>query len=135
MNEVLKDKNGNIMDPKIPRYEKTTLYKNQGTGTAGSFTLNGSIANYRKIEINYHTNDNLFGTKEVTNPDGRSELNISISAFKVVSNNTYIKVREININGTQVTNNSAGEITINPGGNPSQTTSNYVYIDSVIGYK
>ena len=135
MNNVLKDRNGNIMDPKIPRYEKTTLYKNKGTGTAGSFTLNDSIANYRKIEINYHTNDNLFGTKEVTSPDGRSELNISISAFKTVSNNTYIKVREININGTQVTNNSAGEITINPGGNPSQTTSNYVYIDSVVGYK
>ena len=114
MNEVLNDKNGNILNPKIPRYERTILYKNQGTGTAGSFTLNDSIANYREIEITYHTNDNLFGTKEVTNPDGRSELNI---------------------NGTQVTNNSAGEITINPGGNPSQTTSNYVYIDSVVGYK
>lgn len=56
-NEVLKDKNGNILNPKIPRYEKkiiksTVLFENK-QGQKGGFSINDNWENYKIIEVFY----------------------------------------------------------------------------------
>lgn len=113
-----------------------TLYQNNGSGTAGDFTLSDNISNYKKIDINFHTNDNLFYTNTIRNPDNRSNLLISLNATKAYTGgNVYIKIREINIVGKQVTNENYAEIAIVQNGYPIIAQSNWIYIDSVVGYK
>ena len=48
MNEVLKDKDGNVLDPKIPRYEKrgSTKLNDSNLSAVGTFTLNEEITNF-----------------------------------------------------------------------------------------
>lgn len=56
-NSCLLDKNGNILNPKIPRYEKNLiksklLFENK-SGQLGGFTLNDNWENYKIIEVFY----------------------------------------------------------------------------------
>ena len=72
-NDVLKNKDNSIINPKIPRYEKliaTELFNNPD-GTAKDIELSDSIANYKYIEI-YYTNQTLdiFDSSRIDNPSG-----------------------------------------------------------------
>lgn len=56
-NSCLLDKNENILNPKIPRYEKNLiksklLFENK-SGQLGGFTLNDNWENYKIIEVFY----------------------------------------------------------------------------------
>lgn len=48
MNEILKNNNGEILNPKIPRYERrgTTKLNNNNLTSVGTFSLNDDIGNY-----------------------------------------------------------------------------------------
>lgn len=103
----------------------------EGTPTQSNITLNESIANYSYIEVFFHTNDGLGyrgSQKVIVNSSGSTVL--SLQFFHPVSGNYYIKAREIQISGKQLTTIWSKEIY--SGG---MSDSNYIYITQVLGYK
>lgn len=78
MNEVLKDKDGAILNPKIPRYEKrgSTKLNNNNLTSVGTFTLNDDIENY----------DYLFVVAGAQSTYFKSSILIKVS--DIVYNNT-----------------------------------------------
>ena len=60
MNEVLKDKNGNILNPKIPRYEKITEIISNENGTAIKFK-SGFMICFGNVNVNVNGGSDYYG--------------------------------------------------------------------------
>ena len=136
----LKDKNGNNMDSinhnyesRISNLEGTTLF--QGSST-GNITLNDSASNYRSIEILYKSQNNVYNSVKVDNPNGKrimlivdgenlSEYFIPTIVYIDINANTITRGKNITV---QLQNNTLPSIDSN---NSYYTLS----ITKVIGYK
>lgn len=107
----------------------TVLYSNP-SGTNGNITLSDSVANYSYIEIYFYTNDGagFRGSQKVAVVNGTNV--VSLQFIHPVSDNYYIKVREVQIVGTQLSTLFAKEIY-----NGGMSNSNYIYITKILGYK
>lgn len=116
----------------ISNYQKlvpTVLYNNS-SGTYGSITLSDSVANYSTIEIYFHTNDGAGyrGCQKVHVSSGSTLM--SLVFIHAISGNYYIKVREVNIQGNQITTAASKEIY--SGG---MSDNNTILIEKVLAYK
>ena len=107
----------------------TVLYSNP-SGTNGNITLSDSIENYSHVEFYFHTNDGaeFRGSHKIGVVSGNNA--VSLQFIHPVSGNYYIKVREIQVNGTQITTLWSKEIY-----NGGMSDSNCIYITKVLGYK
>lgn len=107
----------------------TVLYNNT-SGTYDGITLNESVVNYSAIEIYFHTNDGagFRGCQKVHVSSGTTIA--SLQYIHTVSGNYYIKARQVNIVGNQITNNHSKEIY-----NGGMSDNNTILIDKVLGYK
>lgn len=106
-----------------------TLYNNS-SGSNGTITLNDSVTNYGYIEIFFRTNDGagFRGSQKIAVVNGTNV--VSLQFMHPVSGNYYIKVREVQIVGTQLS--TLGSKEIYSGGS---SNSNYIYITKILGYK
>ena len=94
MNEVLKDKDNKILNPRIPRYEKIktkTIYSNEN-GTSDNINLTENININDMIRI-YYKNGNLHGSVEITDAVGKRAL----LSLMTTDGNIYIQIAEIKI--------------------------------------
>ena len=107
----------------------TTLYNNSN-GSNGAITLSDNITNYSYVEIYFRTNDGagFRGSQKIEVVNGTNA--ISLQFIHPVSGNYYIKAREIQISGKQLTTIWSKEIY--SGG---MSDSNYIYITKILGYK
>ena len=107
----------------------TVLYSNS-SGTNGNITLRDSVANYSYIEIYFYTNDGpgFRGSQKVAVLNGPNV--VSLQFIHPVSDNYYIKAREVQIVGTQLSTLFAKEIY-----NGGMSNSNCIYITKILGYK
>ena len=134
MNEVLKDKLGNILNPNIPRYEKLkgeVIYSNSN-GSNSTITLSKSIDNAKFIDIFYKNNNNFYNCVRVYEPLNKNvalSINVSIKSANTGWVQTVVKT----ISGTQISNLGVqfGEIQI-PNG--SYSGNNVIFITKVIAY-
>lgn len=116
----------------ILKYQKlvpTVLYDNS-SGTYGSITLSDSVANYSTIEIYFHTNDGtgFRGCQKVHVSSGITIM--SLIYIHPLTGNYYIKIREVNIQGNQITTNWSKELY--SGG---MSDKDIILIDKVLAYK
>lgn len=110
-------------------YSPVSLYTNS-SGTTGTFSLSETIQNFSYVEVYFRTNDGaeFRGSQKIEVINGDNA--ISLAYIHLVSGNYYIKVRQIIINGTSVTNRWSKEIY-----NGGMSDSNNIYITKVLGYK
>lgn len=108
----------------------TILYDNS-SGTNGTVNLKETTALFDYIDIIYKTNDNLYGTIRVYNPNGKT---VDIFSENTDNNNKWIKSSIKQISGTQIITSRFMENTLT-NGSLSLTLSNLIYITKVIGYK
>ena len=134
MNEVLKDKLGNILNPNIPRYEKLigeVIYSNSN-GSNSTITLSKSIDNAKFIDIFYKNNNNFYNCVRVY-----ETLNKKVALSYYVSiqsaNTGWVQTVVKTISSTQISNLGVqfGEIQI-PNG--SYSGNNVIFITKVIAY-
>lgn len=126
-------KGNEIFNGVIPRYEGTILYDNP-QGSNGAITLSDNVANYSYLEVYFFTNDGWqYEGYQKCMMAGNNNTNHSLIAFWTNTNGSfYLKVKNININGTSITNAGYSEKDMN---SSSTTASNNIYIRMVIGYK
>lgn len=109
----------------------TTLYSNT-TGSAGTITLSDNASNYDKFYIEFIDNDGTVGSKEITSPNGKN-IYLSITYPGSVS---YKKDVIVSINGTSITPQTYSTITFRSGQSPTiNSTTNYIYITKILGFK
>ena len=126
-------KGNQIFNGVIPRYQNLVpdvLWN--GTPTQNTIQLNKSVANYSYIEIFFHTNDGagFRGSQKVISATGSGTIVASLQYIHVLQGNYYIKVKEVNISGTQISKNWTKEIYYN-----GMSDNDCIYITKVLGYK
>lgn len=131
---------GNVSD--IPEGWQVTsesgeflLYSGDSNGT---ITLSDNASNYEYIEIFFRTNDNVYDSTKVYQPNNKL---VSLAAWWANANvpRFYTKVKIVTINGTSiqaVSSNQYGEVSYDTSSDPVYiSNSNNIYITRVIGYK
>ena len=138
INNVLKDKLGNILNPKIPRYEKmvaTELFNNS-SGSGGEITLNDSLTNYEYIEI-YYTNPtfDIFDSSKIDNPNGK-KTSLKVSMRYSDGGSYYTYFRDASLSGNKITSLFGGYYAVRTDGSIEYFNNiNYISITRVLGYK
>ena len=137
-NDVLKNKDNSIINPKIPRYEKliaTELFNNPD-GTAKDIELSDSLANYKYIEI-YYTNPtfDIFDSSRIDNPSGK-KTSLKVSMRYADGGAYYTYFRDVSFDGKKITNLYSGYYAVRTDGRIEYyNNSNYISITKVLGYK
>lgn len=116
------------------KINKTTLYDNN-SGSNETITLNESVVNYAFIEIFYKSNDELYSSITIADPDGKET--VILSAFPHNSaNNCYLKCTSLKINGNTITPEDYSQVSLNSSGSLSvNVSSNLISIVKVVGVK
>lgn len=138
-NDVLKNKDNSIINPKIPRYEKliaTELFNNPD-GTAKDIELSDSLANYDYIEIYYENPSfNMWDSKKIDNPNGKKTSLSTGMRNASGSASYYTYFRDVSFSGNQITNLFCGYFAVRTDGSfEYYNTGNYLNITKVLGYK
>lgn len=137
-NSVLMDKDENILNPKIPRYEKliaTELFNNPD-GAGKDIELNDSLANYKYIEI-YYTNPtfDIFDSSRIDNPNGK-KTSLKVSMRYADGGAYYTYFRDVSFDGNKITNLYSGYYAVKTDGSIEYfNNNNYISITKVLGYK
>ena len=76
------------------------LYNNDNTPFSGAITLSESAANFERLTICFKSNDNVFGSMDVVNPDGKV-ISLTTSFFSSATN-FYLKNRCYKITGKTI---------------------------------
>ena len=105
MNEVLKDKLGKILNPKIPRYEKIVETISNDNGTAIKFK-NGVMICFGKITIAINGGSDYYGVfnRTVSTPVNFPTPFISTENLAVNATSQYFGVFSINVNSINTNN-------------------------------
>lgn len=128
----------------FPTYEKSlevngmnivpiTLFENAG-GTNTGITLRESAANYAYIEIFFRSNDNVYSSAKVADPDGKNVCLMSITPMTTSGNSAYLKSTAVRISGDALTILSNSDIGIS-NNTTSVNNTNFIYITKIIGYR
>ena len=121
------------LNSKINDLQGKILYENT-SGTTGTVTLSDSSSNYKYLEIFYRSNDDLYGSIKVSNPNGKNIVIVSAIPHNN-SNNCYLKSTSLNINSNKITVNSYSEVALKSNGELTvDTDKNCIYITKVLGY-
>lgn len=117
-------------------YGAKVLYNN-ASGTAGTVTLNDSVANYDYIDIFMVDNGNLQGGyNRISSPNG---LEVSLSMVEPSSSTlTFLRRTRYNISGTTITPSTTTAAYVMMQDNAvshSGASSNWIKIIKVVGYK
>ena len=137
-NSVLKDKDENILNPNIPRYEKliaTELFNNPD-GAGKDIELNDSLANYKYIEI-YYTNPtfDIFDSSRIDNPNGK-KTSLKVSMRYADGGAYYTYFRDVSFDGNKITNLYSGYYAVKTDSSIEYfNNNNYISITKVLGYK
>ncbi len=137
-NSALKDKEGTILNPKIPRYEKliaVELYNNPD-GVAKDIDLNDSLANYKYIEI-YYTNPtfDIFDSSRIDEPNGK-KTSLTVAMRYSEGGNYYTYFKDVSFSGNKIINLFGGYYAVKPDGSIEYfNNNNYISITKVLGYK
>lgn len=107
------------------------LFEN-ANGTQGTITLNETAANFEYIEIFFRSNDMLFNSVKVSDPDGKNVDLVTTFPFNSDNNTSLIKTTAVRISGTSVTVLSYGTTVFSNSGN-TITNSNAIYITKIVG--
>lgn len=99
------------------------------TAINSNVTLNDDVANYKYIEIFYHSNDSNHGSCKIADPSGRS---IDLTSITINSGSAYTKFRQVRATGNQLINQYGFEYS--SGGN-TITAGYNIFIYKVVGYK
>lgn len=137
-NDVLKNKDNSIINPKIPRYEKliaTELFNNPD-GTAKDIELSDLLANYKYIEI-YYTNPtfDIFDSSRIDDPNGK-KTSLTVGMRYSEGGAYYTYFRDVSFNGNKITNLYSGYYAVKPDGSIEYfDNNNYISVTKVLGYK
>jgi hypothetical protein len=108
-----------------------SLYSNT-SGSGSSIQLSDSAANYDKLYIEFIDNDGTVGSKEITSPNGKN-VYLSITYPGSVA---YKKDVIVAISGTSISPQTYSTITFRNNQSPTiNSSTNYIYITKVIGFK
>lgn len=99
MNEVLKDKNGNILNPKIPRYEYN-LYTNEEPIKTGR-KINGKNEYVKRVSIPQLPNNGSFEVGTGLNINEIKVIDLKGLAYRS-SDNIYIPLPFISMTGINI---------------------------------
>lgn len=121
-----------INDGKV--FASYTLYDNS-SGEIGDITLNDFVSNYEYLEIIFKDNVEAIGSVKMI-PSYSTKCNLTVVAIDD-SNIQYIKNRQLNVSGNQITNyQSLHEGSMgNDGSQSVYTLTTAIKILKVIGYK
>ena len=103
MNEVLKDKNGNILNPKIPRYEYN-LYTNEEPIKTGR-KINGKNEYVKRVSIPQLPNNGSLEIGTGLNINEIKVIDLKGLAYRS-SDNTYIPLPFISMTGINISLNT-----------------------------
>ena len=107
-----------------------SLYDNS-SGSTGNIQLSDSSANYEYLEIYYKDDINQYASTKVYQPDGK-RVTLSMTVVNPSNTQTFVQTACKDISGANITHQKASEIRID---SHNATTSNYIYITKVVGYK
>lgn len=113
-------------------YGVTELYNNS-SGTTGTVTLSQTANNFNYLEIFFSASDRAnYGSVKVQNPNGKT-VNLTAIKYSGTTYGTYLYMSDVTISGTSLTRSNNGwQYTLS---DSYASTSNYVVIHKVIGYK
>lgn len=112
----------------------TVLYDN-ASGNDGTIDLNDSSANYSFIEIYYKSNDNVYRSLKIDNPNGKKVALDIMHPTATTQSTVYLKTKEVNISGNKITNGYYGELALTHNSPVIEQANNNIFITKVIGYK
>lgn len=116
-------------------YTAYELYAN-ATGSNTNLTLSDSAANYVYLEIFYKSNDNVFNSTKVYEPNGKTFLAMGLRPTgSTTASPVYLKAEEFSINGTTITKGNYVEMNFQTNGTFTIATNNVMYITRVVGLK
>ena len=107
------------------------LYED-ATGTQSTVTLNETAANFQYLEIFFRSNDMLYNSVKVADPNGKNVDLVTTFPFNSDNNTSLIKTTAVRINGTSITVLSYGTVVFSSNGN-TVTNSNAIFITKVVG--
>lgn len=112
----------------------TVLY-NDATGSNTNLTLSDSAANYTYLEIFFRSNDNVFNSTKVYEPNGKTFLAMGLRPTgSTTASPVYLKAEEFSINGTSISKGNYVEMNFQTNGTFTIGTNNVMYITRVVGY-
>jgi hypothetical protein len=82
------------------RGNTVVLYDNDSTPFSGAITLSESAANFERLTICFRSNDNVFSSMDVVNPDGKA-ISLTTSFFNEPSH-FFLKNRCYKITGKTI---------------------------------
>lgn len=115
-------------------YTEYVLYNNVN-GSIGTITLNESAENYDYLEIFFRTDDNIYNSLKVSQPNNK-RINLIGTWVDTSQPVCYLKVKVMTISGTSISNYGDGNcnIRMTNSGNTINAT-DLISITKVVGYK
>ena len=114
------------------------LFDNDNTPFSGAITLSESAANFERLTICFRSNDGVFGSMDVTDPDGKV-VSLTTSFFRstgsIYLKNRCYKITGKNINTYAVNTNEWITGELNCVGNNQGTLRDVIVITQVIGVR
>lgn len=115
------------------------LFDNDNQAMSGGITLSETAANFSRLVICYKTNDGIYASAEVYNPNGKLVELSATGVSAATPPNLYYKVKHVLINGTSInTRNNNGHYAtaqVRLGGTYTATEGDNIAITQVIGYR
>lgn len=132
------DYDGNSVPDGWTQVENEVVLYNDTEGSNGTINLSDNISNYKFIDIYYFssTSDNRANYARYDVKLGSGSLNL-FNASCDSGHGMYLRSRDINISGTQISTNGQRftVVNINTNNQLANTSANEIYIRKVIGYK
>lgn len=120
------------------RSNTVVLYDNNNTPFSGAVTLSESAANFERLTICFKSNDGVFGSMDVTSPDGKV-VSLTTSFFRstgfIYLKNRCYKITGKTINTYAVNTNEWITGELNCAGNNQGTLRDVIVITQVIGVR
>ena len=117
---------------KVFGIESDTLYDNT-SGTTGTVSLSESAANYSHLEIFFKSNDGIYNSMKIDNPNGKKvHLGVSTPFSYSIC---YLKSTTVTINETTISVDAYSEVAIPTSGAVSVANTNVISIIRVVGYR
>lgn len=110
--------------------DKVVLYESE-TGTTGDVTLSETSANFRYLEIYFHSDASNYASVKVDEPNGKT---VSLVAYNASGTTLVLYDKKVTINENTITVNN-GLVSVITSSISNEAGLTYILIDKVVGHK
>lgn len=110
--------------------DEVVLYESE-TGTTGDVTLSETSANFRYLEIYFHSDASNYASVKVDEPNGKT---VSLVAYNASGTTLVLYDKKVTINENTITVNN-GLVSVITSSISNEAGLTYILIDKVVGHK